>query len=52
MIYAHNPTFLYTQAFLHIILHESDRDYTQFFWLSDPTDPNSELVSRWSFLEP
>jgi len=32
------------KAFLHIHLHESDRDYTRFFWLSNPTDPNSELV--------
>ena len=25
-------------------LHESDRDFTHFFWLSDPTDPNSDLI--------
>ena len=32
------------KAFLHIHLHESDRDYTRFFWLSDATDPTSELI--------
>ena len=32
------------KAFLHIHLNESDRDYTCFFWLSDTTDPNSELI--------
>ena len=30
--------------FLHIHLHENDGDYTHFFWLSDATDPTSELI--------
>ena len=32
------------KAFLHIHLHKSDRECTHFFWLSDPTDPNSDLI--------
>ncbi|XP_065900135.1 uncharacterized protein [Dysidea avara] len=31
------------KAFLHIRLHPDDRNYTRFFWLSDPTDPSSEF---------
>ena len=27
------------KAFLQVGLHESDRDYKKFFWLSDPEDP-------------
>ena len=33
------------KAFLHVGLHEDDRDVTRFLWLSDPTDPKSELVT-------
>lgn len=31
------------KAFLHVHLHENDRDYTRFLWLSDPTEPESEF---------
>ena len=32
------------KAFLHVYLHEKDRDFTRFFWLADPTNPESELT--------
>ena len=33
------------KAFLHISLHEDDRDWTRFLWLSNPKDPESEFVT-------
>ena len=29
------------KAFLHVGLNEADRNYTRFFWLSDPNNPRS-----------
>ncbi|XP_052260181.1 uncharacterized protein LOC127864522 [Dreissena polymorpha] len=33
------------KAFLHVGLHEKDRDMTRFFWLENPLDPDSRLVT-------
>ena len=32
------------KASLHVHLHEKDRDFTHFFWLTDPWNPESELA--------
>ena len=31
------------KAFLHVTLHETDRDYTWFFWLKDVADPKGQF---------
>ena len=31
------------KAFLHLKLHKDDRNFTCFFWLSNPEDPESEF---------
>ena len=33
------------KTFLHVHLDESNRDYTRFLWLSDPTDENSPFIT-------
>ena len=33
------------KAFLHVQLDERDRDVTRFLWLSNPDDPDSNLVT-------
>ena len=32
------------KAFYHVGLNESDRDFLRWFWLKDPTNPDSELI--------
>ena len=31
------------KAFLHVRLHPDNRDYTRFFWLTNPTDVSSQF---------
>ncbi|XP_064639580.1 uncharacterized protein LOC135495093 [Lineus longissimus] len=32
------------KAFLHVGLHEQDRDFTKFLWLSNPEEPDSDFI--------
>ena len=32
------------KAFLHVKLDKQDRDFTRFFWLADPTNPESPFI--------
>ena len=41
--YRYSITADIDKAFLSISLDEQDRDATRFFWISDPTDPGSQL---------
>ena len=33
------------KAFLHVKLNNQDRDFTRFFWLSDPANPESPFIT-------
>ena len=33
------------KAFLHVKLDKQDRDFTRFFWLADPTFPESPFIT-------
>ena len=37
------------KVFLHARLHPDDRNYTLFFWLSNPANPSNELFCVYHF---
>ena len=40
---SHGMTCMLFLEFLHVLLHRDDRNFTCFFWLTDPTNPFSQF---------